>query len=319
MAGIYESTDGARTIRPIHGSQPLELFLDPDGRAFVYATGSSGGVTRSADRGVGWNSVTLPTGPGFTFITARDVHFDRNNPDIVYISSTAGLFKSTNAGTTFARVEGTVRPTLEQPDIPLVFNLQQGERGSATLPVRMLELNSLAAPFTLATGGEPWLTVTPASGNTPATASVTVDSAGLGAGRLQRSHPDLFLRHRKRDVERPRAPGSESARIRRTAVCNLDYCRQWRIRIGRQRGAGDGDADIPGECNAGSRGESVRGIRDESYRLSCRSFRSADPGGGNGLLRVFRGRRNGHRGATELGNRGSGGQPGPLVHRRPLQ
>jgi uncharacterized protein (TIGR03437 family) len=182
VAGVHESTDGARTIRPIHGSQPLGLFLDPDGRPFMYETGSAGGLARSADRGVGWASVTLPTGPGFAFIVARDVHFDRNNPDIVYVSSSHGLFKSTNAGTAFTRVEGTVRPTLELPEVPLVFNLQEGERGSTMLPVRVLESNSVAAPFTLATGGEPWLTVTPASGNTPATASVTVDSAGLAPG-----------------------------------------------------------------------------------------------------------------------------------------
>jgi hypothetical protein len=182
VTGIHQSADGARTIRPLQGGQTVGIFLDPDGRQFMYDTGSSGSLARSADRGIGWNSVSLPTGPGFTFITSRDVHFDRNNPDIVYVSSSAGLFRSTNAGATFARVEGTVRPTLEQPEVPLVFTLQQGERGSATFPVRMLELSSVAAPFTLATGSEPWLTVTPASGNMPATATVTVDSAGLAPG-----------------------------------------------------------------------------------------------------------------------------------------
>jgi uncharacterized protein (TIGR03437 family) len=179
VTGIHLSTNGLQNIQPMHSSQTLHLFTDPAGRPYIYESTSSGGLRRSANRGQTFENVVIPATP---LPLVREVHFDRNNPDRVYASAGRGILRSTNAGVDFAVVETMVRPTLAVPATNLEFMLAQGETGSMVAPLNVLEFSSLGIPFTIDKGSASWLDVSVAQGTTPATITVTVNSAGLEVG-----------------------------------------------------------------------------------------------------------------------------------------
>jgi uncharacterized protein (TIGR03437 family) len=179
VTGIHLSTNGLQSIQPLVSSQPLQLFTDPSGRPFVYESTSGGSLRRSANRGQNFENVALPGSP---LPQVRDVHFDRGNPDRLFAASSRGIFRSTNAGGDFTLLETTVRPTLAWPDGNFEFTLMEGESGSTTAQVRVLEFGTLALPFTVDTGGASWLEVSLTQGTTPAALTVTVNATGLEVG-----------------------------------------------------------------------------------------------------------------------------------------
>ncbi len=176
VAGIHLSTDGLETIRPLRGSETINLLTDPTGRPIVYELGSAGGLSKSPDRGQTWIPLRVTTAP-VEFI--RSLLIDPNNPDILY---TGILYRSDNAGSSFTKIEAKVRPTLAQPQIPVEFRLAEGETGSLILPISVLESNTLQVPVTTAVQGASWLTAGAASGNTPFNLTLSANTAGLPPG-----------------------------------------------------------------------------------------------------------------------------------------
>jgi photosystem II stability/assembly factor-like uncharacterized protein len=131
--GVYISTDGGTTWTPrgLAGSERISrIAIDPadETRVFVAATGplfSPGGergVYRSTDAGATWSLVL----PGDNATTgASDVHIDPLNPSRVYAvmwdhlrepalrrygGPGSGIYRSTDGGTTWARLAGGLPP-----------------------------------------------------------------------------------------------------------------------------------------------------------------------------------------------------------------
>jgi uncharacterized protein (TIGR03437 family) len=195
VTGIYMSTDGGQNIDRIRPSQTVDLIPDPTGRSIIYEVGSTGGMARSRNNGQTWTISRASPEPEFT----SRISIDPNSPDTVYVSNSRGLFRSTNGGDNFTMIEGRVRGTLAKPVNPLVFGVQEGERGSLPISAELLESPTTQIPFTAATGGQSWLRVTPTSGNTRTTLTVSVDTAGLAPGTyngtIRLSSPQTVIEH----------------------------------------------------------------------------------------------------------------------------
>jgi photosystem II stability/assembly factor-like uncharacterized protein len=116
-SGLYESTDGGESWKPVtgHGFPSaglgrIGLAVAPSNRQIVYANVSAkqgeGGLYRSDDGGSNWKHVT-----GDPRIWTRWWYFghlavDPKNPDIVYIPNTA-TYKSTDGGRSFEPFRGS--------------------------------------------------------------------------------------------------------------------------------------------------------------------------------------------------------------------
>ena len=111
--GIYKSTDGGDTWKPLTAGLPAEgvgrigLAVAPANARRVYAVvdAKEGGFFRSDDAGATWAKASAENriwGRGWYF---GKVTVDPKNADIVYVSNTA-LYKSTDAGKTWTPIKG---------------------------------------------------------------------------------------------------------------------------------------------------------------------------------------------------------------------
>jgi photosystem II stability/assembly factor-like uncharacterized protein len=111
--GVYKSTDGGTTWRPLTQGLPTErlgrvgLAIAPSKPARVYAIvdAKTGGLYRSEDAGATWARIS-----GDERIWGRGWYFckvvvDPKNADVVYVSNTS-LYRSTNGGNTWTAIKG---------------------------------------------------------------------------------------------------------------------------------------------------------------------------------------------------------------------
>ncbi len=94
------------------------------------------------------------------------------------------LVTSTNADTTMSWtiIPATITPTLAKPAAVFNVTLEQGAPYSVAFTVQLAENSTWQLPVTVTTSGESWIQVGAASGTTPLTNSITINTAGLAPG-----------------------------------------------------------------------------------------------------------------------------------------
>jgi len=103
--GVFKSTDGGNNwvaknngLGAVHG-QDMDIRIDRTNPLILYAFSSSMGVFRSADGGENW--VPINTGLAGGAMNVRGLNLDPITPSTLYRATGAGLYKSTNSGTSW--------------------------------------------------------------------------------------------------------------------------------------------------------------------------------------------------------------------------
>jgi photosystem II stability/assembly factor-like uncharacterized protein len=104
FSGCYKTINGGTIWTQLGGQTTLSvssIAINPQNNQIVYASRntSPGAVLKSIDGGSSWTSISV----GSNDPSVGRVEIDRNNPSILYAASSAGLFKSTDAGATWTR------------------------------------------------------------------------------------------------------------------------------------------------------------------------------------------------------------------------
>jgi hypothetical protein len=101
---LARSADGGATYVPVLLESTSCLAIDPSSSATLYA-GTMDHIYKSTDSGLTWSPVY--TGPGHSFVNALAV--DPGDSRVVWAAMTfGGVMKSTNGGTTWTTVSGSV-------------------------------------------------------------------------------------------------------------------------------------------------------------------------------------------------------------------
>ena len=113
LTGVFKSTDGGANWNPIGTGLPsggvIELAVDPQNPATLYAGIEFGGVYRSIDGGTTWIAANngLPTYPDYSdppifyYPSIRALAIDPFNSNLIYAGASGGeggLFKTINGG-----------------------------------------------------------------------------------------------------------------------------------------------------------------------------------------------------------------------------
>ena|SRR5579871_3696418 len=157
-----------------------------------YSTGPTYAITpnyigtfRSTDNATTWQSFGA-TGDRYG-ITA----VDPNLRTLVYGVKTAfgsttqtALVTSNNAdmGLTWTVIQSSITPTIAKPASSYNVTLEQGAPYSVSFTVQTAEDSTWQLPVTISTTGEPWIQVASASGTTPLSNSLTINTTGLAPG-----------------------------------------------------------------------------------------------------------------------------------------
>ena len=181
IAGLQSSPDfGATWSNIAPGTEPYFFYPDPAGRSLGYYTYPEGhDVCKTVNfQSQVWNCVSVGgNGPIRLWIQP-------STPDTMYGAASDGIYKSTDGAATWRHLQGTVRPSLAKPADPLNFTLIAGTQGYRKLDVQALEKAEWAMPFTASTN-DSWLSLSAASGTTPATLQINVNTSGLAEGSYQ--------------------------------------------------------------------------------------------------------------------------------------
>jgi photosystem II stability/assembly factor-like uncharacterized protein len=95
--GVYKSTNGGTTWQPtgMKSSTNAALVIEPHSSSIIYAGTPQNFAFRTADGGTNWGPIfTQPNSPVFS------IALDRNDPNVVYAGTAAGVFKSFDSGLT---------------------------------------------------------------------------------------------------------------------------------------------------------------------------------------------------------------------------
>ncbi len=133
-------------------------------------------MEKSSTAGSQWAVKTI--GPGLSGEPLLSL--DLRHPGQMFAGLISGAYRSTDSGESWTRLSGLVKATLGGTSID--FRASPGNRLTQNLRVQFFENNSWAAPFTAAVEGGSWLTLSAASGATPATLEVRASTAGLAKG-----------------------------------------------------------------------------------------------------------------------------------------
>ncbi len=127
--GIWKSTDSGTTWTPLSDYLPQigvsGIAIDPTNSDIIYiATGDddagdsySIGVLKSIDGGITWN----PTGLQFfsSGNTSNEIYIHPTNPNILWVATSQGLYKTTNGGTTWLnKLSGDIKDLKLKPNNP---------------------------------------------------------------------------------------------------------------------------------------------------------------------------------------------------------
>ncbi len=127
--GIWKSTDSGTTWTPLSDYLPQigvsGIAIDPTNSNIIYiATGDddagdsySIGVLKSIDGGLTWN----PTGLQFfsSGNTSNEIYIHPTNPNILWVATSQGLYKTTNGGTTWLnKLNGDIKDLKLKPNNP---------------------------------------------------------------------------------------------------------------------------------------------------------------------------------------------------------
>jgi len=156
------------------------MVTDPAGGPNVYrGTSETSSIQKSENRGADWRTILRFQGSmlGGTRVAIADT-----NPRNIYAATPRGVYLSTDEGETWRPMHGTVRATLTIPSQGVQLRVPTGSETTQTVQVAALEQATWKVPYTAAVEGGDWLRVSPASGTTPATMTLSVSAAGLTVG-----------------------------------------------------------------------------------------------------------------------------------------
>jgi uncharacterized protein (TIGR03437 family) len=153
------------------GASPAAQTLQVSGsQSFTASASTSGGGT--------WLAVTPTSGTGSASLTVT------TTPAGLAAGSYTGTITVTPTGGTALTLGVTLTvsgPGLAASPNPLAFTYQAGDANPAP-QVLAVSSTGTAIPFTAVASSSGWLSVSPASGNTPAPLTVSVNPTDLGAG-----------------------------------------------------------------------------------------------------------------------------------------
>ena len=117
VGGVWKTTDGGSTWNPLGDEWSVigvsGIAVDPNNSNIIYvATGDSDGndsysigVLKSTDGGVTWADAG-----GINANETTEIIIDPSNSNVLYLASSSGLFKSTNAGSSWSNIlSGNIR------------------------------------------------------------------------------------------------------------------------------------------------------------------------------------------------------------------
>src|SRR5215469_16872627 len=150
----------------------------------VNLTSSSGAISYTVASSAAWLTATPASGstPGSLSVSANPSGLAAGTYSGTITVTASGASNSPlKIGTTLTVTSPSTSASLSINPGTLSFNYQSGTTasGSQTLAVSS---TGAALTFTAAASGGSWLTITPASGSTPASLKVAVNASGLAAG-----------------------------------------------------------------------------------------------------------------------------------------
>ena len=178
---IHKSTNrGASfTVSRANGNAQ-RMLADSNGNIFWTSFEASAAGTRfekTSTAGTQWEVKTIAPGlqgqPQLSVDLRRAGHMFAAHP--------SGVYRSTDAGESWTRLSGAVRASF-MSQAPIDLQSTPGNRITRNVAVRFFEGATWTAPFTAAVEGASWLTLSAASGNTPATLELRASTEGLTKG-----------------------------------------------------------------------------------------------------------------------------------------
>ena len=155
----------------------------PPAQTFSVASNTSALSFTASASGGSWLTA-LPvynTTPGTVNVSITPLGLAVGNYGGVVIIASSGAGNSPQIVTVNLTVTAAGLPALTATPTSLAFNYQTGGTAPAAQSVAIGSSGS-ALNYTISTSGGTWLSVTPASGTTPGSASVSVNTTGLAAG-----------------------------------------------------------------------------------------------------------------------------------------
>ncbi|HET8886245.1 MAG TPA: T9SS type A sorting domain-containing protein [Salinimicrobium sp.] len=172
--GIWKSTDAGSTWEPLSDYLPQigvsAIAVDPSNSNTIYlGTGDedagdtySIGVLKSTDGGETWETTGLVFGSGYSYVS--EIYVNPNNTDVVLVSTSDGMYKSTNAGVSFSMVKsGSFRDIKVHPgNSSIIYAVTSNNFFKSTDAGDTFTLINSGLPFV---AGRQVLAVTPAAPN----------------------------------------------------------------------------------------------------------------------------------------------------------
>ena len=150
------------------------IAVSSSGTGLSYSAAASGGTWLSA-------SPTSGTTPGTVSVSVNPTGLAAGSYNGTVTITASGATGSPKMVAVALTVSAAPTPTLSASPVSLSFTYQTGAATPATQAINVSS-SSTALSFTATTSNVPWLSVTPTSGATPGSVSVSVNPSGLAVG-----------------------------------------------------------------------------------------------------------------------------------------